>query len=242
MTLQRWLPLPPEERPYNATAAGYPLLDEVIFDNALIHIERMQDGYYWLGISDAAGNTFHFGFEVNGKYLDFAFSPDSSDLWTPPGSNPAGTTAAAGTDGDTNAAGTAANAAPETATEPPAETAAWIFRGPAGADPTAAAAVLAGFGFRCDPAKDQIALGQEHGGYALSGDAAAIKAAFQEACQEAEIPWPQGRPAWESLNYAQRQAVLSFLAESPTWSETGRLRDYAEEILTEYGGLELIFE
>lgn len=226
MPLLRMLPLAPAEQP---SAGGLPLLDEVVFANVTVHIERMDETYYWVGITEADGDTLHFGFAINGKQLEFAFAPDASDRYAraekaPPLNWPA--------------------APPPGAPEAPAEEGplTWVFRGPPEADPTAAAAVLAGFGFQFHPEQDQIALGEDHGGYARSGDAAAIKTAFQEACADINQPWPQGRPAWAELNYSQRQAVLRFLAESPTWSETGGLTDYAEEILQEYGGLELIFE
>ena len=202
MPLQRWLPLPKDERPYTESQGGCPLLDEVVFTNVTVHIERMQHGYYWMGITEADDNTLHFGFEVNGKYLDFSCAPDNSaaaiaeqELQAAPDSHPA---------------------------EPGQLT--WVFTGPAEADPGAAAAVLTGFGFRFHPERDQITLGQDHGGYARSGVAPDIKAAFAEACVAAGVPWPEGRPRWSELDYRQRQAVLNFLAESPTWPKPAGCR------------------
>ena len=228
MPLLRMLPLPAALQP---SSGGLTLLDEVVFANVTVHIERMDETYYWVGITEPDGETLHFGFEAkNPAQLEFAFAADSSDNWaapakdapplTLPGTPPPGAPGAPTAAGDLT----------------------WVFSGPPEADPAAAAAVLAGFGFQFHPEKDQIALGEDYGGYARSGDAESIKTAFQDACAAANIPWPQGRPAWAELNYSQRQAVLRFLAESPSWCEDGDLAKYAEDIMNDYGGRELLFE
>lgn len=34
-------------------------LDEIVAENVMVHLEQMDDGYWWLGIKTAAGETLH---------------------------------------------------------------------------------------------------------------------------------------------------------------------------------------
>ena len=71
MPLQRWKPLDKHQAPRLTSQRGQPLLDEVIFTNIDLHIEQMDEKYYWMGISEPGGNALHFGFHLEGEQIEF---------------------------------------------------------------------------------------------------------------------------------------------------------------------------
>lgn len=116
--------------------------------------------------------------------------------------------------------------------QPEPQTATWVFTAPVEADLNAIVHFLAAKGCQFNPYQDQIALGQDVGAYAKSSDHREIKQAFQEACEIENIPWPENAPDWDRMTVAKCQAVLNWLAESPTWALEGNLRDYSEIMTT----------
>ena len=127
--------------------------------------------------------------------------------------------------------------------EPQTQPLTWTFQTPPGADLQEIAIILTAYGCQFDPDRDQIALGQELGGYARSGDRQSMKDALEEACALENLPRPENPPAWENLTYAQRQEILAWFSESPEWAEEGRLRNYSSDFAREYetGELNCLF-
>ena len=72
MPLQRWKPLDKHQAPrITSRRGGQPLLDEVVFKNVDLHIERMHKDHYWMGITEPGGRALHFGFHREGQEIEF---------------------------------------------------------------------------------------------------------------------------------------------------------------------------
>lgn len=137
---------------------------------------------------------------------------------------------------------TTATAAPAQVPEPTDQNLTWKFTTPPRADLRAIAAALETLGARFDPESDQLELGWDISGYALAADHASIRDALLEANELAGNPRPPALPRWAEMTYAERRQVLAFMAGSATWAVDNDLRDYAEDIINEHGGKDVLFD
>lgn len=87
MQLMRLKRLRPEEQPPDADRTSLPYLDEIVFTNATVHVERMDEDHFWMGISenrDAATpadqrTMWMFDFTVEDGKIRFTGYLDAAD-------------------------------------------------------------------------------------------------------------------------------------------------------------------